>query len=336
MTEIMRVEGLTGFRELVSELGGDADSLLRDAGIEPAQVLDPDGYIPVSKSVRLLERAAARLKCPDFGMRLSLAGNPGLLGPLSIAMQHADSGRDGFIAAQRYLHFHNTALRLRIQPEGVDGELITLDVALKRPQPVVQTVERVVAGANHMMRVFVGAAYRPREVRFCHPAFAPPDAYRRVFGVSPVFGAPDNGFVVAREQLDRPLSGANPQLRSLALHFLESATPNTDGDLGPKARLLVGRMMRSGECTQADLAAALGLHERTLQRRLKEEETSFEAIKDDVRREIAYSYLAKKSVPLSHVAEVLGYAETSAFTRACRRWFGQAPRELRKTLVAAG
>lgn len=97
---------------------------------------------------------------------------------------------------------------------------------------------------------------------------------------------------------------------------------------------MIARMMRDGACTSTDLAAALAMHERTLQRRLKAEGTSFEVIRDDVRRELAQAYLAQRNIPLAHVAEMLGYAEASAFTRACQRWFGQAPRDVRKTLGA--
>ena len=67
---------------------------------------------------------------------------------------------------------------------------------------------------------------------------------------------------------------------------------------------------------------------------MKEEDATFETIKDAVRRDLAHSYLGQKSVPLSQIGEMLGYAEASAFTRACRRWFGKAPREVRRELAA--
>ena len=76
----------------------------------------------------------------------------------------------------------------------------------------------------------------------------------------------------------------------------------------------------------------LGIHPRTLQRRLKEEGESFESIKDAVRREAALKYLRQRSLPLIQVAAALGYSETSVLSRSCYRWFAASPKKLRLEL----
>jgi AraC-like DNA-binding protein len=73
----------------------------------------------------------------------------------------------------------------------------------------------------------------------------------------------------------------------------------------------------------------LGMHPRTLQRRLRSEGESVESIKDSVRRDIALRYLTQTSMPLIRVAKALGYSETSALSRSCYRWFALSPRQLR-------
>jgi AraC-like DNA-binding protein len=78
------------------------------------------------------------------------------------------------------------------------------------------------------------------------------------------------------------------------------------------------------------------MHPRTLQRRLREEGTTFEAIKDEVRRDLAQRYLSQPDVPISQVAELLDYGEQSALGRSCRRWFDTSPRSLRARLIADG
>jgi AraC-like DNA-binding protein len=83
-------------------------------------------------------------------------------------------------------------------------------------------------------------------------------------------------------------------------------------------------------CTQTVVADMLATHPRTLQRRLRSEGTTFEAIVDLVRREIALRNLADESVSLVQIAEKLGYSETSVLTRSCHRWFSRSPRQLRK------
>lgn len=68
----------------------------------------------------------------------------------------------------------------------------------------------------------------------------------------------------------------------------------------------------------------MSLHPRVLQRRLAESGTSFEEILDDVRRDMAWD-LSATGIQISRIATMLGYSETSSYTRACRRWYGESP-----------
>ena len=70
------------------------------------------------------------------------------------------------------------------------------------------------------------------------------------------------------------------------------------------------------------------------QRRLREEGTTFEDIKDEVRRDLARRYLAHPEVPLAQVTAVLDYREQSALTRSCQRWFQTTPSALRANLMS--
>ena len=249
-------------------------------------------------------------------------------------MQNAETARSSLLCAQRFMHFHNTALVLRLEPVAVaDCELVSIDFAMRRRPRGVQVLERIVASVHRLLGILCGSEYRPREVWLKHQPNAPIACYRSAFGVTPRFGMPDNGLIVARTLLDAPRVDSNPHVRRVAEHFLENACPPDNYSHAARARAMIARMLRSGGCTQGQLANALGLQERTLQRRLKDEDTTFEALKDEARHDIAQSYLAQPKVPLSHIAELLGYAEASAFTRACRRWFGESPREYRKRIA---
>ena len=76
------------------------------------------------------------------------------------------------------------------------------------------------------------------------------------------------------------------------------------------------------------------MHPRTLQRRLREEGTTFEDMKDEARRDLAQRYLSHPDVPLTQVSALLDYSEQSALVRSCRRWFQATPRALRASLAA--
>jgi AraC-like DNA-binding protein len=89
----------------------------------------------------------------------------------------------------------------------------------------------------------------------------------------------------------------------------------------------------TGNCSRGEVANALFMHPRTMQRRLGEEGTTFEAIKDDARRDLAQSYLSHPALLISQITILLGYTEQSAFGRSCRRWFDLSPREMRTRLL---
>jgi AraC-like DNA-binding protein len=91
--------------------------------------------------------------------------------------------------------------------------------------------------------------------------------------------------------------------------------------------------MRHDNASVQDVALMLNVHPRTLQRRLTEEGTTFEKMRDDVRREMAQAHLANDVVPLAQVAHILGYANQSVLTRSCLRWFGKTPLQVRQQIA---
>ena len=94
-------------------------------------------------------------------------------------------------------------------------------------------------------------------------------------------------------------------------------------------RRLVHSMLPTGGLDLNLICTQLAVHPRTLQRHLAKEGTSFAALVDEVRREEAERYLRETEMPLGQLAGVLGLSEQSALTRACRRWFGMPPSQVR-------
>jgi AraC-like DNA-binding protein len=333
VSEIVRADALRGFRELVVELGGDGEALLSAAGIAPAALDDGDCYISFRAVIDVVECAAAALKCPDFGMRMARRTGVDMLGPIAVAVRNAATAREAFAVTQRFMHFHNPSARLDMARFDAVNDFIGVSLVMRRPPRYAQVIERGVARSHAFLTMACGEVYRPAQVWFAHEPVSPLAVYRDVFGVTPSFGMAESGLIVPRALLDTMRPDANPQLRRMAEHFLEVVTPAATEAFEPHARAMIARLMRDGACTSTELADAFAMHERTLQRRLKAEGTSFDAIRDEVRRELAQTHLAQRNVPLSHIAEMLGYAEASAFTRACRRWFGEAPREVRRRMA---
>ena len=100
-------------------------------------------------------------------------------------------------------------------------------------------------------------------------------------------------------------------------------------DIGRQAQNLIDRQLANGCGSIQRIAKQLGLHTRTLQRRLSEQGLFFEDIVDAVRRTRAEEYLPYEAIPLAQVAALLGYSEQSSLNRSCMRWFGKTPALIR-------
>jgi AraC-like DNA-binding protein len=175
--------------------------------------------------------------------------------------------------------------------------------------------------------------YRPVEVWFQHSRMSAVPCYRRAFGIVPQFDRPRCGIIVERTALAAYRSGRNRQLLEMAETYLRNQTPINGLSIVQHVANMIRVMIESEDCTSAEVARALGLHERTMQRRLQAIGASFEKIKDSVLREMAVMLLRDPDVQISHIAWKLHYANSSAFTRACQRWFGLSPREVRQKLT---
>lgn len=88
---------------------------------------------------------------------------------------------------------------------------------------------------------------------------------------------------------------------------------------------LIGQLLPASSPSLELVARQLGLHPRTLQRRLAAEGSSFAGLVDQARRERAERYLRETDMPLAQLSRALGYAEQSVLIRACQRWFGCGP-----------
>lgn len=336
MREIIRASAWSGFRELVTEFGGDADAILAAAQVSPSAIADPERYMPLRAFVDSLAYAAERLERPDFGLRLGQVQNMSALGALSIAIINSPTAREGIEVAARFMHVHNPALAMTLAPmPRTSRDFLTATLALRNQRRREQNDERIIASFHRSLGVLGGEDYKPREVWFMHEPISPLTVYRKVFGMTPSFGKPAMGIAIERSILDTWRPGGSSHMREIAETYLHAHTPMREKVFTRRVTTMARSLLKGRECTPEQAAKALGVHARTLQRRLKGEGTSFEKIKDNVRREWAERLLTQPAVSLSQIAQMLDYADSSAFSRSCRRWFGEAPRTYRTRLTEA-
>ncbi len=336
-TAMVRTETLRGFRDLVTSLGGEPLMFLNAAGIEPSLLGQAGQEIPYRQVVELVEAAATQLACPDFGLRLAAAQAAGgatkVLGPLEVAMRNAPTLGQAYRYCAAHLHAYSSATQIYLEKLPGDSRIcMLLEALLVGGTHQRQTVEQALSLLQHGIHAISRGKVRAREVWLTHQPIAPMSIYRAHFNAPVRFGQSVNGLLFEERDLNLPLPDTNPQLYEMATSFIDHRFPGATMPLRTRVRVNIARLLVQGSCTQEYVAATLGLHPRTLQRRLRDEGESFESIKDSVRRDVALRYLQEPGVSLVRVTEILGYSETSVLSRSCLRWFCASPRELRNGL----
>lgn len=331
MTHIVRADALGNYIELVAELGGDAKALLRAAQVPEEAVHNPaEAFVSFRTLVQLVEISAAALACEDFGLKLGLRQGPDIFGPVAVAAQNSETLDQALACFSRYFHTHNPAFQLRVvtQPGGRAVQ-VRIDTDFGRVVHHRQFDERSLALAHRTLSLLSDGRYQPQRLLLPHRRISERATYRESFGCIPLFDQPVLGIELSAADLRLPVRGNNPQLRKLATLYLDSQGQQSLST-GARVKNAIRPMLASGQCSHEGVAGALLLHPRTLQRRLAEESTSFEELRDAVRSELAERYLTTSKLPLSQVTALLGYSEQSALTRSCRRWFSLAPLALRR------
>ncbi|MBL8422165.1 MAG: AraC family transcriptional regulator [Candidatus Accumulibacter phosphatis] len=174
-------------------------------------------------------------------------------------------------------------------------------------------------------------------VAFPYPRPEHADDYALIYTARSTFGAETLAATFAANLLDLPIRRDEAALQT----FLDGA-PGKLTTLYRRDREMVLRVRKTlrdalpASMSLAEVARTLHLSARTLHRRLEDEGSSFQAIKDGLRRDVAINSLAKSRQAVAEIAAELGFADPAAFYRAFVRWTGIAPAHYRKRLQAAG
>lgn len=312
--------------------GVSPPKLLRAAGLEPSQLDDPDAYFPYAQELRLWDAAARLSGDQDFGIHLAewaTSASFHHFDMLTFAARSSSTLREQFRLAGRHIRVIHDGIYLRLEEDGDLARLVH-GHRVERRGPR-QPVEGLLALMLLHGRAGVGEDLEPRAVCFAHGEPDRVSEQERVFRAPVRYGCARNELVFERALLDRPLLHADQRLHTLLDRQLGALVPAQ-----PEGRSFLETVMRcmtdelpEREPTVAVIANRLRMSGRSLQRRLRQEGTSFTEALSDLRRDRALRYLQDRRLSIGEVAFSLGYLDVSAFHRAFKRWTGTTPTEYR-------
>jgi AraC-like DNA-binding protein len=308
--------------------GVDAQRVFQAAGVEDGGSTDPLQRLP-HEAVNRIYRACVETTGDEcFGLTVARFIHAPTMHALGYGLLGSTTLLDFSWRLQRYFRLLSQRSRVDVVP---DGE--TVRVTFRLLVDVAPQSQDAWLGAVYLtMRMLYREDFRPLAVEFPHPMPRGGDGRHVEFFGAPVrFDADGATLVLRADDMNRPLYGASPELARWHDHLAATYIAKLDrADVVANVRARILELLPSGACSKGKVARDLAMSATTLHQRLSERGTSFHALLNDIRRELATGYLHRSATPVTEIAFVLGFTDVSNFTRAFKRWTGVSPTRYRE------
>ncbi len=328
MAELVRVAALTGYFPVMRSLGVDPLPLLRESGLSPELLANPEQLISARASIRLLERSAEVTGCITLGLRMAEERALANLGVTSLVIAHQPTLGHALQALREFRNRINSTLVLQMESFG-DEVLLRENFCLSTPEPTRQSSDLVLGILARLCVSVLGDTWAPLSVCFSHDAPPAPERpiFRRLFRCRPEFNCEFNGLIISAADLGRPNLRADSDMAHHARDLIETVMTPATRTAKQDVEHIIILSLPSGRATVQHCATSMGLTVRTLQRMLDADGTSFSELLNRARMQLSAQYLANPRMRITDVAELLGYASVGAFTRWHVQIFGLSPRQ---------
>lgn len=313
--------------------GSSPPEVCARAGIDPARLGRPDVRVPHDELCRCW--TALAVGDDAFGLRVAGLVDAAPQSLVEYVLASAGDVRGAMRAFVRFQRLIHDASAHRLE-EGPAHATFHFGLAPGYALPLV-VWDYLAATLVLRFRRATGQGADPTEVRLPRPPFQDEAQAQAVFRAPVRYGAPHAEVRYPRAFLDASMATTDPTLHALLTQQLERALglpvgehrvlPRAEADLIALVRREVRTALPRGDAELAKVARALGTSARSLQRRLGERGTTFQAVVDDARRALAEELLARQRATVAEAAFTTGFSDVAAFTRAFRRWTGVPPGE---------
>ncbi len=296
----------------------------------------PYARFPAELTAQVLNRAADDTGVDSIGLRVGMKFRPATFLDVGYALAAASTIREALDINIRYQPLTQEVARTRLDLDQKEARII-FEPAYEDAEMMRRITEAVLAGYASIGRWLLWDQERPvASVQFRHsePCEETRAFTRTLFGDEVRYGAPVDMMVIEAGLVARPLPNANPPLVQLLEGRLNARLGAYQAASSLRMLVIGGlhRQIRQGKPSLADTAKLLGVSGRTLRRRLQEEGLSYSELLAAARKEAAEVYIHEDKLTLADMAGLLGYGDQTAFMRAFKGWFGEAPGAYREKL----
>ena len=330
----LRIGATMALPAVLRDLGADPAELLAETGFELSLFDDPDNRISYAARGRLLAHCAARTGCQHLGLLVGQQAGLESLGFVGLLVKYSSDVRTALSSLMRFIHLHVHGAASNLEKEG-DLAIFSYEIYQPGTEGTDQVGDGAVAVMFNIMKTLCGPVWKPSEVRFVRRKPDDVRPYRSFFGAPLVFDAALNAVVFKARWLNLDVSRADPELQRILQEHIDALELRFDDDFPGQVRSVLRSALLAHRARADQVAELFSMHSRTLRRRLNDYGTSYQELLDEGRFEMAIRMLQNPRREISQIAEALDYADSSAFTRAFRRWSGTTPSQWRQNQKVA-
>ncbi len=330
------------FKNAVQRIGPvvELPGILRELKVDVAKVFDGSGIDPgcLTQDTRanfgvllpLLERAAVLSGCAHIGLlmglRFELAAH---YGPIGLLMQSAPTLKQALMDCAKWQIEYSSGAIVYLDKMGDEYAFGYSSYATCAPGTNV-LYDAIIGIAVRMVAELTDGAVQPIEVHVSHRAAGDLSAYKRLLKVPVRFNETRNGIMLdGRAMTLRPRT-ADPVLREQLLAGLVATIGQAPPRTVERVEHLLRHAMHYGKPALTEISNIMGLHPRTLRRRLAAEGHTFEETRDRVRFSVAREMLEFTDIPVGEIGAMISFASPGVFSEAFARWSSMSPSAWRK------
>jgi len=328
---------LPNWIKAAAQCGFNIEPVFREQGIATDLIhLESTTVIP-SQLQQVMEACVARARHHHYPFMLGETFAFEYMPDIGTFLTTSSTLRDTLRVFDWVRELINPALNVRLEERGDEAWLL-LEFEGAAVEPAVYFTESTFASIFKFGRTLLGE--RALFGRLCLRHAAPPyaAAYHRYFGIDILFDQPQYALVFERALLDVPLEGAFPALHRQAEYRVQRQLTRLPKSAAPDSvvalieQTFAQRPELLGQGIER-MAEALGLHHRTLQRRLQDEGQGYADLQAKARFRKAADWLQDDELSIEAISERLGFSDRRSFTRAFTRWAGMSPSAFRSRSV---
>ena len=324
----LRVAPLSPIEPLLRSLGYDPEPIFGAVGLELKDFQDIDNRISYTNGACLLGGCAKTTGYDHFGL---------LLGQFFLITQMGIPGQLANTASNVGEALHDIVSHMNLHDQGGVATLTTVSrysafgyaITTEGVTAADQVYDLCVSICCGILRSFCGPDWNPARVELSRSEPKNSQPYSDYFHSPVQFNSVRSAVVFSKKWLDHPLLTADSHFHKDFEADAERLHHDIPKSVSQDVRIALYSRLTNADCTASGIADLLGIHERTLHRRLQGEGTSFRRLLDETRKVSSCNYLKVTTLPISSIASALGYGSTGAFDHAFKRWHNQSPKQWR-------